>query len=237
MRLRKILRSTGLTLLAIFVLLTVIGYFLPNPPKSNSQSSISTPTTNATTPAVAAIPPVASSTQSSPELNAAQKLDPKSAYADFVLNENANVMSAGMSMGLSASQVQQAVEFKNLDEYRKIAESLEDVLKKRQSDEISISYPDGLADNDQKVFDDLRNASEDVLAQYLSTAADIGVNAHTGLDVSADLDKDTQLSVAALKKFRQVAKAGYRHFGFKPSQIDDETLQPKDDHSAEVSKS
>lgn len=178
----------------------------------------------------AAEPAVGSGIQETKKIsdNPLSSAEATKAYSDYVMQLQAHIFSASMMMQLESNKIQQAISFQNLDAYRQSAEELEDTLRKTQDEVGKISYPDNLSDADATVFDDAQNAASDLIAQYLSTAADIGVNAHTGVDMSNDLSKDISLSQKAQDQFRTIVLNGYKHFAVKRSSINMDTLTLKD---------
>jgi len=126
-----------------------------------------------------------------------------------------------------ASQIQQAIQFNDLDKYRSTAEDLEENLKKIQADITDVSTPSNLSDADMSPFEDAMNAANDIVAQYLEVAADIGVNAHTGMDSSEEMAKDAKEVAGAQAKFTSTVQQGYKHLGVKRSDIDMATLTLK----------
>ena len=175
-------------------------------------------------------PAVANGTQGTQKASDSPLTRPEAirAYSDYVMQLQAHIYSASMMMQFESNKIQQAISFQNPDAYRESAEELEDILRKAQYEVGKISYPNNLSDPDAAVFDDAQNAAFDVIAQYLSTAADIGVNAHTGMDMSGDLNKDISLSQKTQDQFRTIVLNGYKHFAVKRSSINMDTLTLKD---------
>ena len=184
--------------------------------------------------AVAARPATASSTPST--VNQAQAKEDEqpltgkgvaAAFSDYVGALQAKMFVAQLSFKLHTSQIQQAIQFNDLDKYRSTAEDLEENLKKIQADITDVSTPSNLSDADMAPFEDAMNAANDIVAQYLEVAADIGVNAHTGMDSSEEMAKDAKEVAGAQAKFTSTVQQGYKHLGVKRSDIDMATLTLK----------
>lgn len=152
---------------------------------------------------------------------------PAENYSDFIGQIQGNLLASEMMSQVYLSKIKQAMQFSDLGAYQKAAEDWEDALRKEESELFTSAPKDDVSDADEPYFEDAQNAADDVIEQYLSAAADFGVNAHTGMDSSADLQKDTSDIPSVRRKYQQTVMRGYAHFGVKKSAVNTQYLTLK----------
>jgi hypothetical protein len=180
----------------------------------------------ATAPATPATATQAPATNEEPVLTGKEVA---AAFSDYVGALQGNLFVAQMAAQVHVSQMQQAIQFNDLDKYRSTAEELKESLKKINEDIAAIKTPENLPDDDMPPYEDAMNAATEIVNDYIGVASDIEVSAHTGMDVSSAMAEDAKDVAEAQAKFTSTVQQGYKHFGVKRTDIDTTTLTLKAD--------
>jgi hypothetical protein len=150
------------------------------------------------------------------------------AFSEYVGKIQAQIMVMSSTGILYMSKIAQDIQWGSLDKYREDAEALKEAAQKSEQAISEISYPLNVTDQQAEQFGAVYEASGNLAAEFFSMAADVAVNAHTGMNMNADLENDMRAFARAKRTFKDKVMASYKFFGYSPSQIDMETLQIKE---------
>lgn len=152
------------------------------------------------------------------------KAEAAKALSAYVLEVQARIFAHSALQQILLSKLQQDAQWNNLDKFREDAENLKTETMDFQNKVTAISYPDNLKEDDGAKFDDVIQAVAMFAGAEVEVAADIAVYAHTGMDFSGELAKDTATSKKAKKAVNAAVLAAYKQFGVPASKINKENL-------------
>ncbi len=149
------------------------------------------------------------------------------AFSAYVGDIQANLFAMSVTGQVYIGKIRQDVSFRALQEYRADAETLKNSVQETAQKMTSLPVPGNVSDGDGAYFEKVLDAAMALVSKNLDVAVDFSVNANTGEDAFDDV-QNAEADVKRLRKqFEDAVMNGYRHFGYKRSEIDRETLTIK----------
>lgn len=106
--------------------------------------------------------------------------------------------------------IRQAIQRRDLAQYRREAAALLAAAKQAQADISGIQHPINLDDAHWELFEAVGNAAGDIAMELTSLDADFSVNAETGLDARSAAAADTRAVENARQSFRAKVVEAYK---------------------------
>lgn len=151
--------------------------------------------------------------------------------SDYAGAAQAQFLAMSAMNNIYVSKIQQDIQFGSLDNFRRDAEAMTDMAREGQRKLSELSYPETLSETQSAQFEEVLNAINDFSAAFLSMNADVAVNAHTGINVDDELEKDIGQVAKAGRKFKSKVLAAYKSFGYSANKIDSNSLMIKDSNA------
>ncbi|MEX3926731.1 hypothetical protein AB4Y36_22240 [Paraburkholderia sp. BR10936] len=153
--------------------------------------------------------------------------DAGAAFSEYVGSIQANLFAMSVTGQIYIGKIRQDVSFRALHEYRDDAETLKKSVEDTAGKIGVIPMTGNVSDADAVYFGKVLDAATAIVSKNLDVAVDFAVNANTGEDAFDDVQNAAGDAKRLRKKFEDAVMNGYRHFGYKPSEINRETLAIK----------
>jgi hypothetical protein len=125
-------------------------------------------------------------------------------------------------------RIAQDAAFRNLDDMRADSETLKTSLMSTSEEVGNIPFGMLVEEADEDYWENVQNAAEMMAADAVEMAVDVAVQANYGADDGgADMNRLSRDIRQQRKAFEAAIMAGYKHFGYKPSEVDMKTLTLK----------
>jgi len=149
------------------------------------------------------------------------------ALSKYIGDAQSKILAMSVVNDIYLSKIKQDMAWGNLNKYQEDAEAMKDAAQKGQQELFNLQYPNNLSDEQSAKFEDVASSISDMAMAFVSMDVDVAVNAHTGMDVNSELEKDIREVKTTGRKFKEKSLTAYKFFGYSPNQIDKSTLTIK----------
>ncbi|MGZ7173867.1 hypothetical protein ACXKTX_09560 [Burkholderia gladioli] len=148
-------------------------------------------------------------------------------YSDFVGQIQSHLFGGSILEQRSIGHIKQDIDFRDLAALRRDAAELKEQARNVANSVESTPDSWAVSDADAKYFDEVRDAASALADEVQNMAVDIAVAADSGLDPSNDFQQSAPKIEPLRTTFERKVMAGYKHFGYKKSEINMTSLTIK----------